>query len=126
MFKVPALISSPIRDVFENPGQVAPVIRVNGGKAPRSTLDQDVTSSLSKSLNKAQKTDSVTENLRYLVPGPSVAQRLISEEEGVMAQVLTSLTALNAKLDVLTEKSIQLVGDFKVRYGGGEDILRDQ
>jgi hypothetical protein len=45
MFKLSALIGSPIHDVFENPGEVAQVIRVNGGKAPRSTMDQDVTSS---------------------------------------------------------------------------------
>jgi hypothetical protein len=81
-----------------------------------------VISSLSKSLNKAQKTGNVTKKLCYLGPGPSVAQNLYSEEEGVMSQVLTALTTVNAKLDLQTEKSIQLERNFKGLKADMEEV----
>jgi phage-related tail protein len=115
MFSMNALISSPLKNTFHNPDAVAPAVIRNGGKAPRSTMDEDVlTSSLSK--DKVKKSNNVTDYVRYLGSGsgPSVEKVLFPDDSGVLNRILEAISAMNTKLDVLTERSTVFEEQFKV------------
>jgi hypothetical protein len=126
LFNMNALISSPLKNTFHNPDAVPPFVRVNGNKAPRSSMDQDVvTSSLTKDKNKQSK--NVTDHLRYLGPStsgssPAVEKILFPDNEGLLNQVLHQVTLLNTKVDFLTEKSTKLEEDFKGLKADMEEV----